>query len=131
MTQTPSPQKIQNSWLPVRYEVIKRVAENVDTVSLTLTPKGEEKLSAAQPGQFNMLYIPGFGEIPVSYSHIDPDSHSLTHTIRAAGTVSTAACARKNTPVSVCAALSAKDGRSIFAGPNTSSSWLVVWAWRP
>ena len=95
MTQAPSPQKINNSWLPVCYEVIKRVAENADTFSLTLTPKGEEKLSAAQPGQFNMLYIPGFGEIPVSYSHIDPDSHSLTHTIRAAGAVSTAACARK------------------------------------
>lgn len=95
MTQTPSPQKIENSWLPIRYEVIKRVAENDDTVSLTLIPKGEEKLPAAQPGQFNMLYIPGFGEIPVSYSRIDPDNQSFTHTIRTVGAVSTAACAKK------------------------------------
>jgi len=88
-------QKSHNSWLPVRYEVVKRVAENTDTVSLTLTPKGKEELATAQPGQFNMLYIPGFGEIPISYSRIDPDNKSFIHTIRAAGAVSTAACSKK------------------------------------
>ena len=47
-----------------------------------------------QPGQFNMLYLPGFGESAISISS-DPERHgTLGHTIRVAGNV-TRALARK------------------------------------
>ena len=43
-----------------------------------------------QPGQFNMLYLPGFGESAISISS-DPDrSDSLAHTVRIAGNVTQA-----------------------------------------
>ncbi len=46
------------------------------------------------PGQFNMLYVPGFGESAISISS-DPSQHDLlSHTIRVAGNV-TQAIARK------------------------------------
>ncbi len=47
-----------------------------------------------QPGQFNMLYLPGFGESAISISS-DPARHDLlSHTVRVAGNV-TQALARK------------------------------------
>jgi len=41
------------------------------------------------PGQFNMLCLPGVGEVPISMSG-DPERGGLVHTIRAVGAVSTA-----------------------------------------
>lgn len=47
-----------------------------------------------RPGQFNMLYLPGFGESAISISS-DPERHDLlSHTVRVAGNV-TQALARK------------------------------------
>jgi NAD(P)H-flavin reductase len=47
-----------------------------------------------QPGQFNMLYLPGFGESAISISS-NPAQHSrLSHTVRVAGNV-TQALARR------------------------------------
>jgi NAD(P)H-flavin reductase len=37
-----------------------------------------------QPGQFNMLYVPGVGEVAISISS-DPDDETLEHTIRIVG----------------------------------------------
>ncbi|MGH7338816.1 MAG: FAD-binding oxidoreductase, partial [Myxococcota bacterium] len=38
------------------------------------------------PGQFNMLYVPGVGEVAISISS-DPDDEILEHTIRIVGRV--------------------------------------------
>src|SRR3990172_1886290 len=47
-----------------------------------------------KPGQFNMLYLPGYGESAISISS-DPARHDmLSHTVRVAGNV-TQALARK------------------------------------
>jgi NAD(P)H-flavin reductase len=43
---------------------------------------------AFQPGQFNMLYVHGIGEVPISIS--GGDAATLVHTIRAVGTVTRA-----------------------------------------
>jgi NAD(P)H-flavin reductase len=43
-----------------------------------------------EPGQFNMLYAFGAGEIPVSLSGDPGDADSLIHTVRAVGSVSQA-----------------------------------------
>jgi NAD(P)H-flavin reductase len=47
-----------------------------------------------QPGQFNMLYLPGFGESAISISSDPARQNALSHTIRVAGNV-TQALARK------------------------------------
>ncbi len=47
------------------------------------------------PGQFNMLYLPGFGESAISISSDPSRQGILSHTIRVAGNV-TQAIARKN-----------------------------------
>jgi NAD(P)H-flavin reductase len=48
-----------------------------------------------QPGQFNMLYVPGYGESAISISSDPNRQGTLSHTIRVAGNV-TQAIARKN-----------------------------------
>ena len=43
-----------------------------------------------QPGQFNMLYLPGFGESAISISSDAENAGSLLHTVRVAGRVTQA-----------------------------------------
>jgi NAD(P)H-flavin reductase len=66
-----------------------------DTVTLTLAPVEPDAPVKFAPGQFNMLYAFGVGEVPVSVSG-DPDEPGrLVHTIRAVGAVSAALCRLK------------------------------------
>jgi len=71
--------------------VQQRVAETADVVTLTLdnAPPGQAP-PGFRPGQFNMLYCFGIGEIPVSISSDATCPERLDHTIRAVGTVSRA-----------------------------------------
>jgi NAD(P)H-flavin reductase len=70
---------------------IERVRnETADTFTLDLLPTSGAEPPAFEPGQFNMLYVPGAGEVPISISG-DPARRSrLTHTVRAVGTVTRA-----------------------------------------
>lgn len=79
-----------NQMAPMPF-VIKRIRkETADTFTIELKrPKGSEGLVFA-PGQFNMLYVYGVGEIPVSISGDPGDPHTLVHTVRVVGTVSRA-----------------------------------------
>lgn len=63
---------------------IKR--ETRDTATYALSVKGRFYFT---PGQFNMLYVPGIGEAPISISS-SPEEHELLHTVRIAGDVTTA-----------------------------------------
>jgi NAD(P)H-flavin reductase len=76
--------------LPLPYRVAGRTTETHDCVTLRLEP-ARDSLPAFQPGQFTMLAVPGVGEVAISISG-DPASQdgTLTHTIRAAGAVTTA-----------------------------------------
>jgi len=76
-----------------RVETVER--ETDDTVTLDLTPGPEAEPIAFAPGQFNMLYVFGVGEVPISISG-DPGAASLRHTVRAVGAVSAALCALKS-----------------------------------
>lgn len=68
--------------------VRRRIRETHDTYSLELDVPAEDGHFEFKPGQFNMLYAYGVGEIPISISG-DPDAGgSLTHTIRSVGAVS-------------------------------------------
>lgn len=51
-----------------------------------------DDVQLAAPGQFAMLWAPGIGEVPISYSGIGP-GRRVEHTIRAVGATTTALCA--------------------------------------
>lgn len=81
--------------LPTPYRVLKVVRETTDTFTLTLAAADGAPGFAFAPGQFNMLYIFGVGEVPISISG-DPDKPEiLVHTVRAVGAVSRAICGLK------------------------------------
>jgi NAD(P)H-flavin reductase len=63
------------------------VQENDDTFTVELTPVSARQHGAFTPGQFNMLYIFGLGEIPISISGDPADPDRLVHTTRAVGAV--------------------------------------------
>jgi NAD(P)H-flavin reductase len=76
---------------PVPFAVRRSTRETPDTVTLELDagPSG----FAFAAGQFNMLYAPGIGEIPISISGDPAAGAPLEHTIRSVGAVSAALCA--------------------------------------
>jgi len=64
--------------------------ETHDTFSLELKPARESESSPFTAGQFNMLYIFGLGEVPISISGDPNRPDRLVHTARAVGTVTKA-----------------------------------------
>lgn len=96
---TPTP--ATSPWLP-RSAVIEEIdAETAGVATYRLRESGPESRRGYDflPGQFNMLYLPGFGEVAISMSGRRPKhagqetSQSWMHTIRQAGQV-TGAMAR-------------------------------------
>jgi NAD(P)H-flavin reductase len=70
--------------------VRRRLRETHDTFTLELDLPAENGHFEFKPGQFNMLYAYGVGEVPISISG-DPEAESsITHTIRSVGTVTEA-----------------------------------------
>ena len=67
--------------------VVDRERETHDVWTLELEPETDDLPFA--PGQFNMLYVLGVGEVPISMSG-DPTKPGLVHTIRGVGAVSDA-----------------------------------------
>jgi NAD(P)H-flavin reductase len=62
--------------------------ETHDTFTLTLdAPDGPGARFAFLPGQFNMLYGFGLGEVPISMSGDPAEGDAVVHTIRAVGSV--------------------------------------------
>ena len=71
--------------LPAPYRIVGRRQDTADVFTWTVEPLGEPAPTFL-PGQFNMLYAYGIGEVPVSISS-DPAGGPLLHTIRAVGSV--------------------------------------------
>jgi NAD(P)H-flavin reductase len=80
------------TFVPSLYRLEKKAKETSDTCTLELAPCDGASAFPFEPGQFNMLYVMGKGEVPISISG-DPavDGHA-THTVRAVGTVTNAIC---------------------------------------
>ena len=76
----------RGSMTPVPYRVVSRAPETADTWTLLLEPLSAAVIPA--PGQFNMLYAFGVGEVPISTSASPEAGGSLVHTIRDVGAVS-------------------------------------------
>jgi NAD(P)H-flavin reductase len=62
-------------------------ADGISTYWLRFTDPQEQQDFRFEPGQFNMLYLPGFGESAISISSDPEDHEKLGHTIRFVGNV--------------------------------------------
>jgi len=76
--------------LPTPYRILRRKQETRDTFTLEIAPADGSAHPGFQPGQFNMLYQFGAGEVPISFSGADHDPSRMIHTIRAVGPVTVA-----------------------------------------
>ncbi len=83
----------RSPFLPNPYRVTSVRRENADTWTLTLQPQ-TTAIERPSPGQFNMLYAFGAGEVPISVS-AQGRGDELIHTVRAVGAVSRAICGAK------------------------------------
>jgi NAD(P)H-flavin reductase len=73
--------------LPVPWTLKNVRHDTADTFTMDLVPAGASQGMSFAPGQFNMLYAFGAGEVPVSISGDSADPARLTHTVRAVGAV--------------------------------------------
>jgi len=87
-------------WAPQLCRVARVIPETRDTFTLELRVADGE--FAFQPGQFNMLYVFGVGEVPISVSGDPARTTTVAHTTRAVGTVTRAMGAlRRNATLGV------------------------------
>jgi sulfhydrogenase subunit gamma (sulfur reductase) len=80
---------MNNPYLPWEAEIVERVQESdsIFTLRLRLTDPEASNHYRFVPGQFNMVYLYGVGEVAISIVS-DPESDALLdHTIRAVGRV--------------------------------------------
>ena len=78
--------------LPLPFRVRSRRKETADTFTLEFSPEGPAHPFPFSPGQFNMLYLPGVGEVPISISTLAAHPGAVAHTIRSVGPVSSGLC---------------------------------------
>jgi NAD(P)H-flavin reductase len=73
---------------PHPYRVLRVQRETYDTFTLQLEQANGARRPPFAPGQFNMIYVFGVGEVPISISGDPARSNALlVHTVRAVGTV--------------------------------------------
>jgi NAD(P)H-flavin reductase len=91
-----------NPWVAYAARIVDVRAEVPGVATYDLSFEDPDVTSAYQfkPGQFNMLYVPGFGESAISISSDPSRRDMLSHTIRVAGNV-TQAIARKQVGESI------------------------------
>lgn len=78
-----------NPYEPHEAIIVERIQEASDLFTLQLEFTDPEIMDAYEfePGQFNMLYLYGVGEIAISIVSDPEDSHIIAHTIRVVGRV--------------------------------------------
>ncbi len=77
-------------WVPEPISIKRIARESADTATLVLDTSERPGGFAFKPGQFNMLYAFGIGEVPISISGDPSDTGELVHTIRVVGKVTEA-----------------------------------------
>ena len=77
-----------DSMIPVPWRVERMTRENRDTVTLKLAPTRPDIKFSFSAGQFNMIYLFGIGEVPISVSGHEDKSGCVSHTVRKVGAVS-------------------------------------------
>lgn len=81
---------LRDPMFPALYRVLHVHREIPDTFTLELEPGDGSSIPSFACGQFNMLYVYGVGEIPISISGNPTQLRPLVHTTRAVGVVSRA-----------------------------------------
>lgn len=84
-----SARPIANPYLPQEAEIVKRVQESktIFTLHLRLTDPEAHQHYSYLPGQFNMLYLHGVGEVAISIVSDPEHEDLLTHTINRVGRI--------------------------------------------
>lgn len=83
-------EQILDPMRPEPFEIQRVIRESYDTFTVELAPRDPYSTFDFAPGQFNMLYAFGVGEIPISISGDPSHPERLVHTTRAVGTVTNA-----------------------------------------
>lgn len=81
---------IQDLYLPKTAEIIERIQEASTIFTLKTRFLEAQPSFLFQPGQFNMLYLYGIGEVAISISSDPAEKSYISHTIRAVGRVTKA-----------------------------------------
>ncbi len=91
------PQPTSLNMLPHEAEIVERIQESptIFTLRLRFTEPEVNKAYGFMPGQFNMLYLHGVGEVPISIVSDPEDEHMYDHTIRIVGRVTRGLAALK------------------------------------
>jgi NAD(P)H-flavin reductase len=79
--------------VPVPYRVATARQDTDDTWTLGLEPGAGVPPMSFEPGQFNMLYAFGVGEVPISICGDPGREGPIEHTVRSVGAVTAAICA--------------------------------------
>jgi NAD(P)H-flavin reductase len=89
MTKLLSQAPAHNPWIAhsARIEEIHAEVPGVATYDLVFNNPEVAAAYRFEPGQFNMLYLPGYGESAISISSDPAQTGRLSHTVRAAGNV--------------------------------------------
>ncbi len=85
-----APEGSKDPMLTFPYIVQKLRRETYDTFTLELKPARDQVIGPFGAGQFNMLYVFGLGEVPISISGDPGNPDNLIHTTRAVGPVTKA-----------------------------------------
>jgi NAD(P)H-flavin reductase len=81
---------VREPLISVPWQVRSLRRDTYDTFTLALTPPDGTPPLVFAPGQFNMLYVFGVGEVPISISGDPAEPETLVHTTRAVGAVTKA-----------------------------------------
>lgn len=81
---------VQNPMLPLIFQVRSRKQETNDTFTLEIEPLDSKSEFKFLPGQFNMVYVFGVGEVPISISGDPSKKNRIMHTTRMVGIVTKA-----------------------------------------
>jgi NAD(P)H-flavin reductase len=84
------PEELIDPMLPAPWRIRHARRDTRDTFTLDLEPATAGDSLPFLPGQFNMLYVFGAGEVPISMSGDPAKSGVMTHTVRAVGAVTKA-----------------------------------------
>lgn len=96
MSIAPTPESLRNPagirqpMVPDRWRIQSTRRETYDTFTVDLVAVDRSEPFTFVPGQFNMVYVFGCGEVPISISGDAAKSDVLTHTVRSVGTVTRA-----------------------------------------
>ena len=89
------PAAVTDPMVPRPFRVERVVRDISDTFTLQLRPEEGRRAFPFAAGQFNMLYLFGVGEVPISISGDPGEPDRLIHTIRSVGTVTAGMAALK------------------------------------